>query len=223
MREADGTGLGPEDNQDHPATSAIFQRLTIELPWVAQHCARVGALAMEFARSLGFPERECLLLYNAGVLHDCGKLGCSADLVSKPSELTAHEMGVLREHALLSSSFVLDADPSMQRVAVLVAQHHERCDGKGYPYGLTIDAVDALQPILVLADAYDSITHVRPYRPAAHPTQAYVEILSHTGPQFSEAFAKPFIEFLRDRNARRARKPNAAAAARRRHRQSASS
>lgn len=102
------------------------------------------------------------------------------------------------ERRVLSAILALNAE-SLTRVARLCCEHHERCDGTGYPRGLTVKQCDPLQPMLVLADTYDSITNVRPYRTHAHPREALAEIHRWIDTQFDREYALAFIRFMRRR------------------------
>lgn len=183
-------------------TAGLLDRLRGEIPWVALHGERVGRLAAEFARALGRSEFECDLLLAAGALHDAGKMGVPRALIDKPESLTVVEMDEVKRHAECSAALVIEADPTLTRVARLCREHHEWYDGTGYPAGLTMAECDPLQPILVLADTFDSITNERPYRGASAFDAALAEISGGKGSQFDNNYATAFLVFLRRRTSR---------------------
>lgn len=131
------------------------------------------------------------------LLHDIGKIGVPEVVLKKGEELTEGEQMLMRAHPaigrrmLARMSFLAGAIP-------VVECHHERWDGLGYPNGFVETEIPLTARIFSLADAYDAMTHTRPYREAMSTEQAADEILKHAGTQFDPTLAEAFLELQRD-------------------------
>lgn len=149
----------------------------------ADHVVRVAALGAEVGRVLQRDEEELRLLRQAAILHDVGKIAVPRRILDKPGPLSETERRQVRQHTELGAFMVanlgLDA-----RVVEAVRHHHERWDGKGYPDGLSGEAIPILARILATVDAYDAMTMPRPYRPPRTPEEALEELRRCSGSQF---------------------------------------
>jgi putative two-component system response regulator len=160
-----------------------------------QHCERLAVVAASLCDrlSLGADEREAIT-YGA-LLHDVGKIGVPEALLSKPGPLTPDEWIVLRRHPEIGERICRPLGLA-QTFAPIVRHHHERWDGSGYPDGLRWDAIPIGARIVALADAFDAMTHDRPYRPAFSSTHAVEELRRHSAGQFDPDLVEPFIACL---------------------------
>jgi putative nucleotidyltransferase with HDIG domain len=118
---------------------------------------------MEIGRELGLPQREIDSLRRGGLLHDIGKLGIPTSILDKPAALTEQEFALIKRHPS-SGAEILRPIPTMEKVIPIVAQHHERYDGSGYPLGLKGDEISLHARIVALADVVDAVSSNRPYR-----------------------------------------------------------
>lgn len=127
------------------------------------HSMNVALICNLFAHWLKYDEKETEVLTLAGLLHDIGKMMIPPSIIKKPSKLTAEEYRIIQEHPTLGYNILKDqkADP---RIANVALQHHERCDGKGYPKGLTLNQIEPFAKIVAIADVYDALTANRVYR-----------------------------------------------------------
>jgi HD-GYP domain-containing protein (c-di-GMP phosphodiesterase class II) len=157
--------------------------------WTQQHCDRVSAIATSVAAQLGIDATTRRDLGRAARLHDIGKLSISNRILDKPGALSGTEWGKMQKHPLLSEQ-ILERLPSLGALAPIVAAHHERLDGAGYPRGLTADELTMPMRVLAVADMYAALTADRPYRPAYSP-QCALELMHNEAPQRidGEAFA----------------------------------
>ncbi len=128
------------------------------------------------AEELGMPEEERRYLRRAALLHDIGKLGVSNQILDKPGKLDEAEFAVVRSHPGLGED-ILSKISAFQELARLAGAHHERLDGRGYPRGLTADAICPLTRILTTADIFDALTADRPYR-SAMPVSKALDIMA---------------------------------------------
>jgi putative nucleotidyltransferase with HDIG domain len=160
------------------------------------HCERVTTYSLEIAKKMGMNEEELLILEFAGLLHDIGKLGIPSEIINKEGILTNEEFEIIKKHPeigydLLKNMTFLDTSNR------ILLQHHERIDGKGYPYGLESDDIDEMAKILAVADAFDAMTTVRPYRMnTLSNEQAIVEFKRNKNTQFDETVVDVFIDML---------------------------
>jgi HD-GYP domain-containing protein (c-di-GMP phosphodiesterase class II) len=146
---------------------------------------------------LGFDARRQEGLLVAGRLHDIGKFAVPAEILSKPSKLTAIEFQLIQGHAQASYN-VLKAVKFPWPVAQIALQHHERMDGSGYPQGLKGDAILLEARILAVADVVEAMSSHRPYRPGLGIDKALAEIERGRGtiydPNVTDACLKLFRE-----------------------------
>lgn len=162
------------------------------------HCERVTKYSLAIAKKMGLNEEELLSLEFAGLLHDIGKVGIPNEIINKEGNLTSEEYEVIKRHPeigydLLKNMAFLD---SSNRILL---QHHERIDGKGYPYGLEKNEIDKLAKILAVADAYDAMTTLRPYRMKRMTNEQVIDEFSrHKNTQFDEKVVEIFVDILSD-------------------------
>ncbi len=140
-------------------------------PWTAVHSAGVAATAVALAERLHFCEREVAAMRVAGYLHDLGKLTISADILDKPSKLTNDEMSVMRTHTYHTFR-ILDGIGGLNQIAEWAAFHHERLNGRGYPFHHAAPDLTLGARIMAVADVFTAITEDRPYRAGMSQTRA---------------------------------------------------
>ena len=167
----------------------LFEKNNME----EQHSKRVGELCQKIGQAIGLSEIEAIKLKTAGTLHDIGKITVDNKILLKKENLTEQEWSEIKRHTdtgyrILSSSF------NMLELAEGVLSHHERWDGKGYPKGLTGEAIPLVARIIALADSYDAMISDRPYRNALSEEEALVEIRENAGTQFEPGIARIFVE-----------------------------
>lgn len=135
------------------------------------HNMNVALVCKMFAGWLKFSEEETNNVILAGLLHDIGKMLIPKSILTKPTKLTAEEFQTIKSHAQLGYSILKNQnlDPHIRLAAL---QHHERCDGTGYPLGLTSEQLDPYAKIVAIADVYDALTASRVYRGPVCPLEA---------------------------------------------------
>lgn len=146
------------------------------------HSHTVGALCEQIARALGWPAGRVEQVRLAGLLHDVGKIGVPDDILLKPGKLSPAEWAEIRKHPEVGARLV--AATGLPEIAQWVLAHHERPDGRGYPYGSTGDEIPREARILSVADAYQAMTADRPYRRAIGQLAALAELQRGAGTQF---------------------------------------
>jgi PAS domain S-box-containing protein len=149
-------------------------------PYTAGHESRVADIAVAIGKEMGWPEERLHGLYVAAQVHDIGKISIPAEILTKPTKLTAGELGLIHEHP--ETGYIILKDiPFSWPIADIVRQHHERLDGSGYPLGLKGDAILPEAKVLAVADFVEAMGSHRPYRPAVKLTIILKQIESEAG------------------------------------------
>lgn len=130
---------------------------------VFTHSVNVSLVSIMLGRWLGLPKEDLEILAVAGLLHDIGKLEIPETILNKPYKLTDKEYAVMKTHALKGYTILENAKLD-ERIREVALNHHERCDGSGYPVGLTGDKIPDFAKIVMIADVYDAMTAGRVYR-----------------------------------------------------------
>ncbi|MGB7630080.1 MAG: HD domain-containing phosphohydrolase, partial [Candidatus Deferrimicrobium sp.] len=171
---------------------ALARTVDTNSPWTAGHSERVTVLSMEIGRELGLPPREIDLLRRGGLLHDIGKIGVPPSILEKPGKLTEEEFAVIKSHPA-NGAKILDPISSLQRVIPIVAQHHERFDGNGYPTGLSGESISLHARILAVADVVDALLSDRPYRPGWSREKVLIYTQENAGQQFDPSVVEAYL------------------------------
>ncbi|MFC5602078.1 HD-GYP domain-containing protein [Sporosarcina koreensis] len=191
----------------------FFETLTLqnEMDAVSQvdgytyhHCDRIRQYAIEVWKRMDRPKESLKLLRWGSFFHDIGKLAIPLEILNKPGKLTPEEWETMKSHSLIGAN-IMRAHPVewLKDAAFIVEQHHERYDGKGYPYGLKEDEISIEAAIVSVVDAYDAMTTERVYKQAMTAEEAIAELESGKGAQFHPAVVDRFIElFLENKLAR---------------------
>jgi len=156
------------------------------------HCERVQNIALKIADELSLSQEEKDVLKVACLLHDIGKIGVKEDILNKRGSLEAHEYVEIQKHPLIGYNILKDLDFT-ERIKKVVLQHHERVDGRGYPFGLKDKEIDLLAKIVAVADAYDAMTSDRPYRKAFDKETALSEMKRCAGSQFDTTIVEKLL------------------------------
>ncbi|MCM1244449.1 MAG: HD-GYP domain-containing protein [Roseburia sp.] len=157
-----------------------------------RHCLNVAMINNVFADWLGMNEHEKNQLTLCGLLHDVGKLLINKEVLRKPDRLTEDEYEEIRQHPMRGYQSLKDKKiPESVKRAVLL--HHERCDGKGYPFGFTTSEIDPYAAITAIADVYEAMTATRVYRKGMSPFDV-IRIFEEDGKkQFNPIFLVPLL------------------------------
>lgn len=160
------------------------------------HTWRVTNFAMEIARELGWPAERLKEVQMGGVLHDIGKLAVDDAILRKPERLTEDEYAKMKIHPERGAQLLQDVK-SLHPLIPYCLYHHERYDGKGYPFGMKGEEIPIEGRILSVADTFDAMTSNRPYRKGMDPEIAIAEMEKGIGTQFDPACAAALIHCFR--------------------------
>lgn len=157
------------------------------------HSERVVAFSLRLGVQIGLSKEELTNLERGALLHDVGKIGVRDAILLKPAPLTAEEWLEMKLHPEFGRA-ILAQVPFLKPAIPVVAEHHERWDGLGYPNGLKQGEIDIKARVFAVADCIDAVTSDRPYRKAASFETAGAELRQYIGTQFDPTIVDAFFE-----------------------------
>ena len=164
-------------------------------PYTRGHCEEVASLAAAVARELGMSGEEQEIIFQAGLLHDVGKIAVSDGILLKPGRLLPAERDVIETHSVIGADLVSSV-PSLRAIAPLILHHHERYDGDGYPRKLKAHDIPLSARIICAVDAWAAMTSARPYRSALDPQAVRDELHRTSGSQFDPNVVEALLRVL---------------------------
>lgn len=183
----------------------IVQRLGLAAEYkdneTGLHVIRMSHYSRALALAAGFGEQAADDLLNAAPMHDVGKIGIPDAILQKNGKLDAEEWQVMRQHAQIGADIIGEHESGLLQMARSIAlTHHEKWDGSGYPNGLKGEEIPLTGRIVAIADVFDALTSVRPYKPAWSVDDT-LELLrresgKHFDPQLVELFLGCMPEIL---------------------------
>lgn len=169
---------------------ALSQSLDARDTYTEGHSLRVAAIAQEIGKSAELKGQELDDLYQAGLMHDIGKIGIANEILRKESSLDASEYEEIKRHANIGAD-ILSHVHLLQRLPPVVRHHHEKYDGTGYPDGLSGERIPYMARILSIADSLDAMTTQRTYNRRKNIEDAVTEIEKMAGTQFDPRLIGP--------------------------------
>lgn len=193
------TASANKDEDKHLVTlMSLAEAVDIRDGGTAAHCQNVGRYAAALGRELGLSDEMVERLRCAGVLHDLGKIGVPDAVLQKPGPLTEQEWNEMRKHPEIGAHILEGKDLADVRRWVL--EHHERPDGRGYPYGLGPDQIPLEAKIIAVADAFEAMTADRVYRRGMPAGQACERLRASGGTQFDREVVEAMIRLVERRD-----------------------
>ncbi len=171
--------------------------LTIKMKdiYTYYHCIEVQTHAAFLASMAGLTPESVEALSIAGLLHDIGKIAVPANTLTKPATLSTEEFTLIKQHPKIAADY-LNEFPDFQELAPFVLHHHERWDGRGYPSGLKGQDIPVESRILAIADSYDAMIGLRPYKAPMDKPSVLAEIRRQAGLQFDPVLARLFADCM---------------------------
>jgi len=161
------------------------------------HVIRMSLYSKILASAAGLDEEQAELLLNAAPMHDVGKIGIADHILSKPGSLNDEEWAVMRKHPEFGAEIIGDNASSILRMARIVAlAHHEKWDGSGYPLGLSGENIPLAARIVAIADVFDALTTLRPYKEAWSVDEAIADLQKEAGTHFDPQLVTKFVSVL---------------------------
>ncbi|WP_147535237.1 HD-GYP domain-containing protein [Bacillus marasmi] len=169
--------------------------------YTANHSENVAKYSLMIAKEMKLSKSQCKAIYLGGLLHDTGKIGVPESILTKPSQLTNKEFEIIKNHPIIGYESLKHVS-SLKTTGILdmVRFHHERYDGKGYPYGLKGKDIPLAARIMAIADSFDAMTSKRVYNDARSIEFAISEITKNKGTQFDPEIAELFINILKNQD-----------------------
>lgn len=161
------------------------------------HTRRVVELSEALGRHLRLSAAQLESLRQGTYLHDLGKLQIPDQVLLKSGALTPEEEVLMQRHVLLGARLAEHFPNVLPGAREVIAFHHERWNGEGYPQGVSAQAIPLLARIFAVADVYDALTSARPYKPAWSREAALEEIALQRGQQFDPAVVDAFLDLHR--------------------------
>lgn len=175
---------------------ALANALEAKDRYTRGHSERVADLGRRIATELALDVDDVAAIGEAGLLHDMGKIGVPELTLQKPGSLSAEEWQAMRRHPVVGAQIVGPFE-CFARSAPLIRHHHERWDGSGYPDGLAGPAIPLGARIVAVADVFDALTSVRPYRVALARDAALAQLLDEAGRTLDPDVVATCVELLR--------------------------
>ena len=163
------------------------------------HLIRMARYSRLIADTIGLDRDDAESIELAAPLHDIGKIGIPDQILLKPGKLDEAEWQVMRRHPLIGHDILKGSASKYMRMGALIALgHHEKYDGTGYPNGLVADHIPLSARIVAVADVYDALTSLRPYKPAWPAERAFHYLAAQRGRHFDPRLADAFLSLRKD-------------------------
>ena len=163
------------------------------------HVIRMSRFSQRLAQQMGWPNDECNRILNASPMHDIGKIGMPDRILLKPGKLTGEEWDIMKTHAEIGAKLLSGSESRLMQMAEVIAMtHQERWDGSGYPLGLKEKEIPLVGRIVAVADVFDALTSVRPYKKAWSFDDSTSEIIEKSGIHFDPEIVSAFKESIPD-------------------------
>jgi putative nucleotidyltransferase with HDIG domain len=176
---------------------ALARAIDERSPWTLGHSGRVARLVNQLAQRLGVASADRWDLHRAALLHDIGKLSIESDLLDQPGRLTPEQRSLIEQH-VGAGVRILEPVPGYERIRPIVAQHHERLDGSGYPLGLRGEQIGLGARVLAVADCFDALSSDRPYRPGLPIGEVVEELRRGAGRLYDAGVVEALEDLLAD-------------------------
>ncbi len=160
------------------------------------HGIDVAIYLLAFGRHLGYPKDKLRILGVSGLMQDIGKLRIKEELLGKSGKLTAAEFEEVKFHVNHSVDILRETTDIPKEVLMVVAQHHERLDGSGYPRHLKGDQIYSFASMAGIVDSFEALVSQRPYAEAISTHQALQQLNRWKGTSFHEALTEQFIQCI---------------------------
>lgn len=160
------------------------------------HSSRVANYAVKTATKMKLTKQTMQNIYLASILHDIGKINIPEEVLKKPGKLTDEEFAVIKKHPGDGAAMIRETPYA--DLADIVEQHHERVNGRGYPFGLKGEDILLEAKIIGVCDTFDAMTEDRAYREAFSVEYALEEIKQLAGIQYDSEVVRAFIEVIEE-------------------------
>ncbi len=185
---------------NHKEMELLEQQLKLFLSkdvYTYKHSKRVHEYAIEFSNKLTLHANDQKTLVMGALIHDIGKLEIPRDVINKKGKLTKDEWEMVQKHVTWGREIV-STNRELHDLLPLIELHHERYDGKGYPFGLSGEEIPKLVRVLTIIDSFDAMTTERPYQKTKSISEAIDELEKCAGTQFDPELVHAFIKMIKE-------------------------
>lgn len=174
---------------------AISNALEIRDQYTAQHQARVGTIAENIAKNMGLSDGICLGIRIGALVHDIGKIGIPAEILTRPGKLKKEEFELIKTHPVIGAEIFKDTVLPWP-IHEIILQHHERLDGSGYPFQIHQNSIILEARIIAVADVFEAMSSHRPYRPSLGQDHAIKHIMEGRGKIYDPYVVDALLSYL---------------------------
>lgn len=174
---------------------ALTRAVEAKDPTTSGHGERVRHLCRIVGEAIGCSQAELAILAGAAALHDIGKIGVPDAVLSKPARLTPEEFELIKRHPEVGAR-ILEPVPGLDAVRRCVVEHHERWDGKGYPFGRRGEEISVPGRVLILAEVFDALAHARSYKEAWSKDEIGAFFRAGRGTHFDPHLSDSFVDLV---------------------------
>ena len=168
----------------------------IEMTTLYEHSRKVSQISGMLAKHAGFSPAEIKIIEQAAAFHDLGKCGLPMYVLQKNGALTQGEYEIIKTHTTIGASRIYEIIKVLIAAEYIAAGHHERCDGKGYPNGLTGDETHPLARLVGVVDVLDALLANRSYKQPWRLEDACRYIEQNSGKQFDSKYVRLLLEII---------------------------
>lgn len=177
----------------HEMVECITSALDARDPYTGNHSRRVSDMACFLCQKLGISHEETQEIHISGHLHDIGKIGVPDRVLLKPEKLNDEEWELMKKHPEIGADILLKS-PHFSRIAAIILHHHERWDGKGYPFGAKGTEIPIGARIIAVCDSIDAMASARAYRKALPLDVVKSEIEKNIGIMYDPKIAQVALD-----------------------------
>lgn len=177
----------------HEMVECITFALDARDPYTGNHSRRVSDMACFLCQKLGISHEETQEIHISGHLHDIGKIGVPDRVLLKPGKLNDEEWALMKKHPEIGAD-ILSKSPHFSRIAAIILHHHERWDGKGYPFGAKGTEIPIGARIIAVCDSIDAMASARAYRKALPLDVVKSEIEKNIGIMYDPKIAQVALD-----------------------------
>lgn len=181
------------DYEYHEFVECITSALDARDPYTGKHSERVSDMACFIGELMGLTEAETQEIHIAGHLHDIGKIGIPDRVLLKEGKLDDEEWTLMKKHPEIGAD-ILSKSSHFARLAAIILHHHERWDGKGYPFGAKGTEIPLGARIIAVCDSIDAMASKRAYRNALPLEVCKAEIEKNVGIMYDPEVARLALE-----------------------------
>ena len=184
-------------DREHETLQILGRTAEYKDPETASHVARVSHYCKLLAKGYGLSKEEQDIIFYAAPFHDLGKVGIEDKILLKPGKLDEEEFKIMENHAKIGYEILKDSQSQYLKAGAIIAlSHHEKFDGSGYPNGLKNEEIHIYGRVVAVADVFDALTSVRPYKRAWSFDEALTLLKEQKGKHFDPEIVDIFVNNL---------------------------